>query len=172
VMRHGILKQVTVGALAGLSGTLVMTMVMRRLYQELPTTLRYPLPPREITEKIVRDGPEQDLRMLTLLCHFGYGAAAGALFTLISPRRGCIAGMTYGVGVWVAPLARNLVMINAHLAWGGFTALAAQELERAEREIFSSRARARSDTVPPRAKLDILRKSSKRVRKKGKLGKS
>ena len=76
---------------------------------------------------------------LTMVGHFGYGMATGALYGLVAPRvtRKCIAaGAGYGLLVWGGsylgllpalgilspathhPLRRNILMIIAHLVWG------------------------------------------------------
>ena len=143
------------GALGGLIATVPMTVVMTRLWQRLPRQHKYPLPPREITEITARCITKRaqlvsDERMaeLSLLAHFTYGGATGALYPLIcrEPRHPFIAGTTYGVGVWAAsylgwvpatrilkpatrhPAPRNRMMIMAHLVWGGTTILIGEHL--------------------------------------------
>lgn len=156
------MSRLLLGALAGIAGTVAMTAAMRRLHRRLPQPERYPLPPREIVERVVPEpagaalgeGARQDL---TMAAHFGYGAATGALYALVRPGSGPLAGAGYGVLVWAAsylgwipaggilrratrhPLRRNALMIGVHLVWGAATALVLRELERAEAEIFASR---------------------------------
>jgi len=83
--------------------------------------------------------PEGEMVAVTLLSHFGYGAAAGAVYSLLEkniPLEAAIKGALAGVAVWVGsylgwlpamgiltpatrhPLRRNLLMIVAHLVWG------------------------------------------------------
>ncbi len=150
------MSKVLIGALAGIGGTLAMTVVMRRLHRRLPPASQYPLPPREIVQETFPRASERVLRPLTMLSHFGYGAAAGALFALTARGRGAAAGMAYGTGIWAAsylgwipavgilapatqhPRDRNALMIAAHLVWGAVTALAVCELDRAEQSIFAA----------------------------------
>ena len=142
------------GALAGIGATIAMTVVMRQLHRRLPPASRYQLPPREIVQETLPPASEGVLRQLTTLSHFGYGAAAGAVFASLAPDRGAAVGMAYGTGVWAAsylgwipavgilrtaalhPRERNALMIAAHLVWGAVLALAARELHQAEESIF------------------------------------
>lgn len=140
------------GALAGLSATMAMTAAMRRLFPRLNRGDRYPLPPREITETLLP--PDQrGVATATVLAHFGYGAAAGAVFGLLPPRNG--SGVLYGAAVWSAsylgwipamhilkpatshPSGRNLLMITAHLVWGTALDIGLRELDRSAQDIFA-----------------------------------
>jgi len=120
-----------------------MTWVMQQLFRRLPVAERYPLPPREITERAAATvgyhSPEA-LPDAALNAHLVYGAATGALLGLAGRRRRLVNGSVYGVIVWAAsyfgwapalriltpanqhPLRRNLLMVAAHLVWGGVTA--------------------------------------------------
>jgi uncharacterized membrane protein YagU involved in acid resistance len=138
-MNHRLISRIVLGAVAGISGTVAMTIVMKRLHRRLPAPVRYSLPPREIVQEMF-PASGSTLRPLTTLAHFGYGAASGVVFNLLAPRRGTVAGMSYGLGVWLAsylgwipavgllkpatrhPRERNLLMIAAHLAWGAVMA--------------------------------------------------
>ena len=133
------------GAGAGLLATVPMTIVMEALHERLPGEPPRPLPPREITEAatvkagVSRQLTERDVQDLTLVAHFGFGAACGAVFALVAPERPAAAvgtGMLFGLGVWTAsyagglpasglrqsprydPAARSGLMIAAHLVWG------------------------------------------------------
>jgi uncharacterized membrane protein YagU involved in acid resistance len=155
------LNRVVVGAVAGLLATAAMTTAMRLLHRRLPAPERYPLPPREIVERVIPDacgrGPSETVRRdATLLVHFGYGAATGALYAAAGGSRSLLAGAAYGVAVWAAsylghlpalgilepavrhPPRRNALMIAVHLVWGATLAANLRDLEAAEREIFSS----------------------------------
>ena len=143
------------GAIAGLAGTVAMTAAMRAMFRALPEKDRYPLPPRLITDRVV--GPtgvmdamdEPERRDLTLALHYGYGAAAGALYPAVARRIGGPAvatGIGYGLAVWGAsylgwipamriltpatrhPRARNGLMLAAHVVWGGVTGVTAAYL--------------------------------------------
>src|SRR5688572_1076081 len=79
-----------IGALAGFAATVPMTLFMNQMHQQLPARERYPLPPSEIVEELTEqagiddqiDQPEHIA--LTLLAHFGYGAATGALYAQLA----------------------------------------------------------------------------------------
>ncbi|WP_208852307.1 hypothetical protein [Roseomonas genomospecies 6] len=143
------------GAIAGLAGTAAMTAAMRAMFRALPEQDRYPLPPRLITDRVV--GPtglmdaldEPERRDLTLALHYGYGAAAGALYPAVAQRIGgpvVATGIGYGLAVWGAsylgwipamriltpatrhPRARNTLMLAAHVVWGGVTGVTAAYL--------------------------------------------
>lgn len=148
-----LLDRIVLGALAGVAATLPMTIAMRHLHNRLPADERYPLPPREIS----KDFPRLGLRpaTATLLYHFAYGGAAGAVFALFSRRRGLTTGGLFGVGVWGAsylgwiplarvlrpgtdhPARRNALMLAVHLVWGGGLAAGLRELELARAESFA-----------------------------------
>src|SRR5688500_9064423 len=76
----------TVGALAGLTATVPMTLFMQQMHRKLPAHERYPLPPSEIVEELTdQAGVDEQINAsehiaLTMLAHFGYGAATGALY--------------------------------------------------------------------------------------------
>lgn len=86
------------GAGAGLVATAPMTVAMQAMFRLLPKREQYPLPPSwitaELTEKVgLRGGagrPEH--RRLTLVSHFGYGAATGAVW----PARRRTSATTHG----------------------------------------------------------------------------
>lgn len=143
------------GALSGLCATAPMTVAMLTLHQLLPGHEQYPVPPYEITrEASEKPGIVQAIRRLApgaerktehervaqaLLAHFGFGAAAGAVYGLAGhaiaasgPQRGIV----YALIVWAAnylgllpaanlyrapqhePLGRHAMMIIAHVVWG------------------------------------------------------
>ncbi|MFC7704285.1 hypothetical protein ACFQXB_08775 [Plastorhodobacter daqingensis] len=142
------------GAIAGTAATVAMTATARQLARRLPARDRYPLPPREIIGALRGEGrsvadpgrDEAGLANATLIAHALFGAATGALFAL-QQRRGAGTGAAYGVTVWTAsyfgwvpasgllkpahrhPLRRNLLMIAAHLVWGGTLALGLRQIE-------------------------------------------
>lgn len=155
------MNRALLGAVAGIVATAAMTTVMRLLHRRLPPAERYPLPPREIIERLLPDEGERALseterRHATLAAHFGYGAATGALYAVVGGGRSLLVGAAYGVVVWAGsylghlpafgilepavrhPPRRNVLMIGAHLVWGAALAANLRDLEAAEREIFSS----------------------------------
>lgn len=134
-----------VGLIAGTVATGPMTVAMILWHRRLPASERYPLPPREITEKVthaagVRYKMEESTHSAaTLIAHFGYGATAGLLYAFLAGevRAGALLkGIAFGLFVWSAsylgllpatgilepatehPPRRNLMMIGAHVIWG------------------------------------------------------
>ena len=147
------MRRVVIAAIAGLVGTALMTAAMEMLWRRLPRDERYPLPPREIIERTLPDpvrpyAGEAPRRGLTLLAHFGFGAAAAALFGSLFRTRRPVAGAGYGVAVWAAsylgwipafgilrpahrhPARRNALMIAVHIVWGAAMAASMGALER------------------------------------------
>src|SRR3954467_9518869 len=87
------MDRVLSGFVAGLTATAPMTAAMVAMHRKLPARQKYPLPPRRITMAVakklgVKHRLEEEHRTgLTLLAHFGYGAAVGALFGVFAPRK-------------------------------------------------------------------------------------
>jgi uncharacterized membrane protein YagU involved in acid resistance len=144
-----------IGALAGFAATVPMTLFMNQMHQQLPARERYPLPPSEIVEELTEqagiddqiDQPEHIA--LTLLAHFGYGAATGALYAPLADAfhlSPVVGGAAFGLGVWSVsylgflpalgvlrpatehPARRNALMIGAHVVWGVSLGLIAEQL--------------------------------------------
>jgi putative membrane protein len=140
-------------AAAGFAATLPMTAWMLAAQRLLPAHERYPLPPEEITANAAGAAGADAVaaepaarRALSLVNHFAYGAAAGALYApllgLGAPPLAKGAGL--GVAVWAGsylgllpalgllgpatrhPARRTALMVAAHLVWGGGTALLAE----------------------------------------------
>jgi hypothetical protein len=154
-----------IGALAGFSATAAMTLAMGAMYRRLPAYERYPLLPREISTKVTeRLGmderlDEQQQVDLTLISHFSYGAAAGALYPIFA--RGMqgspavLSGTLYGLLVWLMsylgwlpalgilrpatehPVNRNGIMLVAHAVWGSATGAVSDGLKRAARSFLA-----------------------------------
>ena len=159
-----------IGALAGLAATVPMTLFMQQMHQQLPARERYPLPPSEIVEELTDQAGVSDQinasehTALTLLAHFGYGAATGALYAPLAQAYrppAVLGGATFGLAVWSAsylgllpalgilrpatehPARRNALMIGAHIVWGVTLGLAVEQLfaqiAQAEKEATTSR---------------------------------
>ena len=159
-------SRLVLGAIAGLTATTAMTAVMRRLRQRLPGEERYPLPPREITERLLPISEENNLRDQSLMAHFSYGAVAGALIASTGTKRGDVAGAMLGAGIWAAsyfgwvptfgilkpanehPAPRNALMIGAHLVWGAATTWSIRELAAARDTIMAEGALRDSAAAP------------------------
>lgn len=147
-----------IGAVAGVVATAAMTLAAQALFRRLPKAERYPLPPRELTERVAgwagvrgRLG-EPGLKATTLASHFGFGAAAGGLYAplFLGGRPPPMAnGVGYGLAVWAAsylgwipalgllrpatehPARRTALMIAVHVVWGSVVGLVADRLSRA-----------------------------------------
>lgn len=162
-MPHHATGRVLLGVLAGTAATVAMTTVMRRMHRQLPAPERYPLPPREITERVSASVALRlaQPRAATLSNHFAFGAAAGAFYASFFKGRSLAAGITYGLTVWATsylgwipatgilahagrhPPRRNLLMLAAHVVWGAVLTTSLYELERSQPEIFSGRGAQR-----------------------------
>jgi uncharacterized membrane protein YagU involved in acid resistance len=140
------LLRAVIGGISGIVATGPMTVAMVLMHRRLPLAERYPLPPREITMKVAgglgvaHKMAPAERSAATLVAHFAYGAATGALFGLGARQRGpagsATAGTLFGIAVWTAsylgllpgagilsaatehPARRNALMIAAHVIWG------------------------------------------------------
>lgn len=141
-------------SLGGLAATLPMTVAMEAMFRRLSLPQRHPLPPRTISMRLAdtlgmkHELDEQQRLAVTLLNHFAYGTAAGAVYGLLGRRLlpGVLGGAVYGLGVWAGsylgllpatglyPSAeeesarRNALMIAAHLVWGAALGTVTQSL--------------------------------------------
>ncbi|MEO8205036.1 MAG: DUF6789 family protein [Chthoniobacterales bacterium] len=141
------LSRLLLGTIGGLSATGAMTIAMVKLHKQLPQRDKYPLPPKEITAKLLREADtpmrqEAENRM-TMLNHFAYGAAGGAAYFLACPKpesHSIPKGVIYGIMVWTGSYLgllpgfgvlksatehspnRSLLMIAVHLVYGVFLA--------------------------------------------------
>ncbi len=150
-------RRITAGTIAGFAATAPMSVVMAILQRVVPQRERETLPPRIITARLtakigLREHIDhQEQIALTLANHFGYGAAAGAVYALLErkvPMRSMLKGTAYGLLVWttsylgILPVlgllrpateqraARNIVMISAHVVWGSVLGSLFQRLAR------------------------------------------
>ena len=144
-LKQTIIRQVLIGALAGLGATVPMTVGMEALFRFLPKRQRYPLPPRQIAMALAEQaGVKEQLNppartTVTLAAHFGYGAATGAIYAPMAIENGwppVVSGVGFGLTVWATsylgllpavrllspatehPIRRNALMITAHAVWG------------------------------------------------------
>lgn len=134
------------GALAGTVATAPMTATMLALHRQLPRQEQYALPPREITMRITRAASmhdeidtEAERTTATLVSHFAYGAACGALYAPVAhklPGGPVGGGVLFALGVWSGsylgwlpvlgirrmatehPPRREGLMIAAHVVFG------------------------------------------------------
>lgn len=135
-------SRIILGAICGVVATGPMTGVMVLWHRRLPARERDPLPPREITGAVAaKAGVTNDdaVSVATLLAHFAYGGAAGAVYGAW-PRgrvgRPVASGLVLGLLVWMLsyfgllpalhiwrpankhPARRNALMLSAHFVWG------------------------------------------------------
>lgn len=147
-------SRLVIGAIAGFVATMAMTAAMRRLHKPLPAKVRYPLTPHEIVDAAVESRPAAGPD-LTLVAHFAYGAACGALLAALSPRPGRVGGALAGGAVWLTSsmgwtpavgllkpatghkLRHNALSFAAHVSWGWSTAEAIRELSAARVTLFA-----------------------------------
>jgi uncharacterized membrane protein YagU involved in acid resistance len=152
-------QKIIQGTVAGWIATLPMTIFMQMAWNVLPAREKYPLPPRLITRKLLKElGIHRQIRgkkqtALTLLLHFSYGAVAGSAYKVLEERihlqnaiKGILAGLALWAGsylVWLPamgilspatrhPWRRNLLMIVAHVIWGWALGLLTREMNRSK----------------------------------------
>jgi hypothetical protein len=101
-----VISKIEQGVSAGALATMPMTAVMIAA-QHLG--LLGKAPPAKITDEMLGranvSARPSERRLLTAVSHFGFGAAAGALYSLLRPgrpslARGAIEGMAFGTLVW------------------------------------------------------------------------
>ncbi len=137
------IERVGRGTVAGIGATTAMSAVMLAAQR---AGLVGKLPPEHITERfldalhISRTRPEQ--KAVTVLSHYGYGAATGALFGMVqgrvAPRHPILEGIAFGGLVWLLSYAgwvpaagilpapsrdrrpgRQLTLVLVHVVFGG-----------------------------------------------------
>ena len=160
-----ILLRSLVGALGGISATGPMTIGMVWLHRLLPPRHRYSLPPREITMNLMEAlGIHKKLGLearaaLTLVNHFGYGAAAAILYSVAEwrvPASSLVKGPIFGALVWLVsylgilpslgvldpatkhPHLRNALMLAVHLVWGLFVGVFVETLLSEKKRVFGA----------------------------------
>ena len=156
-----IVQDMVRGASAGLVATAPMTIAMEAMFRLLPQREQYALPPSHITAEVTdKVGLNEDLDRhehisITLVSHFAYGAAAGALYGPIAnalhTRRAVpslMTGIGWGLTVWSVsylgllpavgllrpatqhPVGRNVLMITAHVIWGAVLGTFTERMQR------------------------------------------
>ncbi len=151
-------KLLLLGALAGLTATVPMTIAMKLMHEQLPEREQYPLPPRLIIEELAdaadveKDLSEKAKTNLSYAGHFAYGAAVGVVYgTLISQiaKPNAANGAAYGLAIWAGsylgwlpamhiltpatehPARRNALMIASHVVYGAVLGETVQRLKKA-----------------------------------------
>lgn len=150
-------RDLAIGALAGFVATAPMSASMSIMKRFLPRHEQYPLPPHLITMEVaeqagVKDELSPPVRSAAAAAaHFGYGAAAGAVYGALArhlPGPAALKGIIYGLGVWTGsylgllplsgimdsavehPAGRNALMIAAHVVWGSVLGAVTGALDR------------------------------------------
>jgi uncharacterized membrane protein YagU involved in acid resistance len=177
-------RSMLIGAASGFAATMPMSAVMlagRPLFARSQRRL----PPTEITWNLAKKAGMDDVlrhpdrpraHAVTTISHFGYGTIAGTIFPPVAmrlpgPRVG--KGMLFGLLVWTASYlgwlpatdvrhsslrdapTRNLVMIAAHVVWGGtlgWLSATAERLASGRARSISSGLRARDSRSAVRAR--------------------
>jgi hypothetical protein len=149
------------GALAGMAGTAVMTMMMRKVAPKvIPEDMR---PDEFIPKKAVEWAEEQAGKphaltesqemKAAMAAHAAYGSGNGALYGVLRSQMdglpAPLMGMMFGVGLWAVslqgwmpalgvmeapsekPIEKLPMPIMAHMVYGATTALAYEALENA-----------------------------------------
>lgn len=117
------MNKLVIGAIAGLAATAPMTLAMKAMHRNLPPQDRHPLPPREVTMNIAEKvGLKEHLnepqrRELTIVSHFAYGAAAGAVYASLEKR--CRFLRRFRVSALVLLFGREV--ISAGCRWRAFS---------------------------------------------------
>src|SRR5919109_1463455 len=99
------------GALAGFIATAPMTVFMLTTQRFLPKGQQYELPPELITKELAYRAHvrwhmnKTQILAATLLSHFGYGAAMGALYSPLDKKLSLpavVKGVIFGFVVWAS----------------------------------------------------------------------
>lgn len=133
------------GSFAGVVATWPMTRLMEHFDRARIEQPQTDLPPRIIAREVIQatadTAPQEEvLQPFTVVAHYAYGGAMGAVFSSMNQPRtlhgSAMAGGLFGLGVWAAsycgllpvlgsraratcrPAAVNANMITAHLVWG------------------------------------------------------
>lgn len=143
--------------MAGVVGTVPMTIFMLLMHRLLPNWQRYALPPERITDALAKRagvGKRMDKRQrvgAAVVAHFGYGASMGMMYSLFARLTSLpvlVKGIMFGLVVWAGnylgllptmsipssaddeTVRRNMLMIAAHVIWGTATGMVADWLAR------------------------------------------
>jgi len=150
-----LLTRAAAGAAAGFAATGPMTLVMAGAREALPEDEQHSLPPRIVTERAAQQAGvahkmgEPEKKAATTAAHFGFGAAAGAVYGVVAPGLPfdpVANGVAFGLGVWASsyvgwlPAAglhppdhresdgRNAMNVAAHVVWGAVLGLLTDQL--------------------------------------------
>lgn len=154
------------GIWASVMATSSMTLAMFQRFTKLPLTQRQPLPPAQLTHEIgsksgITDNLSRETKAeLTLLSHYGYGAACGITYALLAPKiagASIVKGSLFGLAVWAGsyygvipglglhPSAqrmskeRNMMMAIAHIVWGASLGYSEELLRKQGHQMLSAK---------------------------------
>lgn len=135
-------RNASLGAVAGLAATMVMTTTMRRLHDAVADD---PHGPRRHPRRHPVASPPAGRDGSGLVPHFAFGAAMGALYACLPGRRP--SGLIYGPLVWSvshfgrvtppgvlkatdrSPMAYGALLVLAHALWGKALGINLRELQ-------------------------------------------
>jgi uncharacterized membrane protein YagU involved in acid resistance len=149
------------GAISGAVATVPMTLTMVVLHRFIQRGKRRQLPPEQITVNLAGKAGigeavenEAERKAISLINHFGYGSATGAVYGLVEDGidlHPVAKGIGYGLAVWAGsylallpaadilpPATRhrtsqNAMMIAAHIVWGAALGTVADRLRNGKR---------------------------------------
>lgn len=137
-------ETMTAGALAGLGGTVPMTLTMAAL-RRFPQRDATPIPPKRVAKAVrekldIEDEMDRsEKKAFTWLMHYGIGAAGGAVYGLLNKepeKHALIKGIGFGLSVWAGSYLSSLpalgltrgpthepkqhvaAQIVSHIVWG------------------------------------------------------
>ncbi len=171
-MNKELIEKVTYGATAGFLATGPMTIAMEALHRKLPRSQRDPLPPQKLTMQVAEPFTQRsdatERMILTLLAHFGFGTAMGAIYGATSSKTRstswAVKGSIFGLAVYASNylgllpklgllrspaddpsrLPRHSLMILAHLIYGPITAWYADHLSQHDMQAFQGPKRVKN----------------------------
>jgi putative membrane protein len=150
-------KRMITGAASGLLATFPMSVAMYAMQRLMPVERYKSMAPKKITVRMARKvGLEKQLggrkrrNALTTLSHFGYGAAAGAIYAPMTAdvqSSPIVKGAIFGFALWAGSYRgwlpavniwkprmesskRRTVMVVSHLVWGVALGALVDRLER------------------------------------------
>ncbi|UOF02512.1 DUF6789 family protein [Bdellovibrio reynosensis] len=155
------------GIWASVMATGSMTLTLFGYFKKLPFLQKAPLPPALLSEDVVAKTGiskflnSQKQQQVTMVSHFGYGAAAGVVYAFLAEKipgsNPLVKGAAFGLAVWAASYyglipglglasagarmtkQRNLMMAVSHVVWGSSLAFAEQELRHRGKDMLDGR---------------------------------
>jgi uncharacterized membrane protein YagU involved in acid resistance len=166
------MNRLVMGLSGGCAATVPMSAVMMATRRYFPAHAVRAVPPQQIVDRLAMllglSRRRFRHRAAASLAHFGFGAAAGALYAPLArrlPGPAAVRGAAYGALVWGInyagvlpavglqppasrqPPGRNVTMIAAHLVWGASLGIFVEALERRR----AAAQAAAADVNPPYA---------------------